>query len=70
MSQCNHDNIVKFEEAFRDKKGNLYIILELCEDSLFRKRDTDLGKDKLYEERIIIGLLKQICEGLKYIHGK
>ncbi len=26
---CNHPNIVKFRESFRDKDGNLFIIMEL-----------------------------------------
>ena len=70
MSHCNHDNIVKFEEAFRDKYGNLFIILELCDDTLYHKRDEELGENKYYDEAIILGILKQICEGLKYLHGK
>ena len=61
LSHCNHVNIVKFEEALRDKLGNLYIILEMCDDVLYHKRDLDLGENKFYDERIIINILKQIC---------
>ena len=70
MSHCNHANIVKFEEAFRDKQGNLFIILEMCDDSLCHKREEELGEDKYYDETIILGFLKQICEGLNHLHGK
>ena len=70
MSHCNHINIVQFEEAFRDKIGNLFIVLELCDDSLYHKREEDLGEDNYYEEKIIVGLLRQICEGINYLHGK
>ena len=70
MSHCNHDNIVKVEEAFRDKHGNLFIILELCDDSLYHQRLEEYTQNKFYDETIILGILKQICEGLKYLHGK
>ena len=58
MSHCNHVNIAKFEEAFRDRDGNLFIILELCDDSLYHNREVELGKDKYYDENIILGILK------------
>ena len=70
MSQCNHANIVEFEDSFRDKQGNLYIVMELCEGDLSHKRDEDLGDDKYYDEKIIVGILRQICQGIKYLHGK
>ena len=70
ISHCNHLNIVKFEEAFRDIGGNLYIVMELCENTLFQKRVKELGDDKYYDESFIIKIMKQICEGLSYLHGK
>ena len=70
MSHCNHVNIVKFEEAFRDQQGNMYMVIELCDDNLFHKREEELGEDKYYDEKIIVGMLRQICEGLNYLHGK
>ena len=36
LRKTHHPNIVKFKEAFRDKDGNLFIIMELfCADSIF-----------------------------------
>ena len=68
MSRCYHENIVKFIEAFRDKDGNLYIIMELCDDNLFHKRYLDLDNQRFYDEKTIVGILKQICEGLNYLN--
>ena len=58
MSHCNHANIVKFEEAFRDKLGNLFIVMEFCDDSLYHKREEDLGNDKFYDEKILVTMLR------------
>ena len=44
--------------------------MELCEDNLYNKRVKDLGDDKYYDEVIILGILRQICKGIKYLHGK
>ena len=44
--------------------------IELCDDNLFHKREEELGEDKYYDEKIIVGMLREICEGLKYLHGK
>ena len=68
MSKCYHENIVKFIEAFRDKHGNLYIIMELCDDNLFHKRYVDLDNQRFYDEKTIVDMLKQIFEGFKYLH--
>ena len=68
MSKCDHEKIVKFIEAFRDKEGNLFIIMELCDDNLYHKRYVDLDGQEFYDEGMIDVLIKQICEVLKYIH--
>ena len=70
LSQCNHINIVKFVEAFRDGNGDLFLVMELCDENLFNKRDKELSDCGHYNESIIIKTLKQICEGLSYLHGK
>ena len=58
LSQCHHVNVVKFVEAFRDRHGNLFIVMELCDDSLFHKREEELGDDKYYDEKTIVGMLR------------
>ena len=70
MSHCNHENIIAFEEAYRDKQGNLIIVMELCDGNLYHKRQNDLGDGKYYDEKIVVGIIKQLCEGVKYLHGK
>ena len=46
--------------------------MELCDGHLFGKREYDLGRDidNFYDEEIIVDILRQICEGIKYLHGK
>ena len=44
--------------------------MELCDDNLFKKREKDLSDGEYYDESFIIKILKQICEGLSYLHGK
>ena len=58
LSHCNHVNIVKFEEAFRDTNGNLYLVMELCDDNLFKKREKELGTGKYYDQSDIIKIIK------------
>ena len=70
MRLLDHVNIAKFEEAFRDKNGNLFIVLGLCDDSLYNMREGTLDDNKNLDENILLGILKQICEGLNYLHDK
>ena len=58
MSHCNHENIIAFEEAYRDKQGNLIIVMELCDGNLYHKRQNDLGECEYYDEKIIVGIIK------------
>ena len=70
MSACDHINIAKFVEAFRDEHGNLFIIMGLYDDNFYHKRDEELEEDKYYDEELIVDILRQICEGLRYLHRK
>ena len=58
LSHCNHVNIVKFEEAFRDTIGNLYIVMELCDDNLLKKRQKELCDGSYYDETFIVKTMK------------
>ena len=66
----DHVNLAKFEEAFRDKNGNLFTVLEQCEDSLYYMTENTLDDNKHLDENILLGILKQICEVLNYLHEK
>ena len=58
ISQFNHANVAKFEEAFRNKDGNLFIILEMFDETLYDKRKVELGGDKQYDETILLDILR------------
>ena len=59
MSICNHMNIVKFKQALRDIKGDLYIIMELCDVSLLQKIEKDIEENGgPIEEKILIDILR------------
>ena len=42
MSNFDHKNIVKFKEALRDIKGDLYIIMDCFDESLEHKIKNDI----------------------------
>ena len=59
MSQCNHRNIVKFKQALRDADGDLYIIMEHCDEELDKKIKKDIEeRGSPIEERKLINLVK------------
>ena len=64
MNHNNNDNIIEFEEAYRDKQGNLIIVMELCDGNLKHKRQDDLGEGRYYDENIVLGIIKQLCKGV------
>ena len=79
MIKSNSENILKFEEAFRDKNGRLYLIMEYCDNyclynviiyDLKRKRAYDLRHGSHYHERIIVDILKSIFMRLESLHCK
>ena len=69
MIQCKHENIVKFIQALRDKNGHLYIIMEFCDGGDLKKlRLNNIDQNGLLEESFTIEILRQIGNGLKYLH--
>ena len=58
MSHSNHKNIAKFKQALRDDKGDLYIIMELCDCNLYEQRMKDVGEEGFYEEAQIVNMLR------------
>ena len=71
LSNCENKNIPKMVEAFRDEGGNLFIVMEYFEEGdLYAMRLRDLGEgNNYYKEEQVIGIFRQICEGISYIHG-
>ena len=72
LSHSNHMNVSKMIQALRNKAGNLFIIMEYFKDGdLTQMRLRDLGQGyNYYKEEEVIGIFKQICDGVSYIHGK
>lgn len=60
----NHRHIIKLYSVFDDRE-NIYLLMELCTDgnvySLMRK------KEKISEVETG-ALLKEVCEGVNYLH--
>ena len=70
ISNCNHENVVKFIRALRDDRGDLFIIMEHCDMGLMHMV-TKIKEDKgSIEERQLVNILRQIAEGLNYLHEK
>ena len=59
MLNNNHKNIAKFEQSLRDSNGNLYIIMEYCnEGDLYKWRLDNLNQDGLLDEDLMIEILR------------
>ena len=59
MKNNNHKNIVKFKHAVRDIRGDLYIIMEFCEDGdLYQWRQKNVDQDGLLDEKFMIEILR------------
>ena len=70
MSHFNHKNIVKFHQALRDAEGDLYIIMEHCDENLERKIKKDIYKEGgPIDESKLVEILRQIAKGINYLHG-
>ena len=67
LSKFNSKNIVKYYDSYLDK-DKFYILMEYCEYQNLKdfinksiKNNELIEKDKLYD------IIKQICEGIKYM---
>ena len=70
MSMCDHKNIVKFKEALRDADGDLYIFMESCDLELEGKIKKDIEESRgPIEERLLVDILREIGEGIHYMHS-
>ena len=63
----NHPNIVQFHKNFQDEANNVHIILEYCSmKSLLHV----MKARKVLTEPEVRYYMKQICEGVRYIHHR
>ena len=71
LKDVNHPNIIRFIEKHEDS-NNIYIVEEFCNGvDLFQalKRYQN-GNDKGFPEEIVQYIMKEIIEGVKYLHNK
>lgn len=65
MNKCNHKNIVQFYDAFMHN-DKIYIIMEYCALGSLETLINDLNRNLTENE--IKSIVKQILEGLLYLH--
>lgn len=64
LMRCNHENIVKIFACFEDPE-NIYVVMELAEESLFKK----LVNSKKFTEVQTSEILTQVLRALNYLHS-
>ena len=71
LKDINHPNIVKFVEIHETSK-KIYIVTELCNGgNLSNNLENYMEKNKIaFSEEIVQYIMKQIIEGVKYLHNK
>ncbi|OMJ75331.1 hypothetical protein SteCoe_25525 [Stentor coeruleus] len=66
LSKLNHHKIIRFHEMLEDE-NNFYIITELCEGGSLKDR---LKKSNRFTEKKTLDILKQVLEGVEYLHSQ
>jgi serine/threonine protein kinase len=71
LKDINHPNIVKFVEIHETSK-KIYIVTELCNGgNLSNNLENYMEKNNIaFSEEIVQYIMKQIIEGVKYLHNK
>jgi len=69
MKETKHKNIINFEDAFEDK-DNLYIAMEACFGGELFDRIQQVQEKRGFSELEASLILKQIFEGLAYLHSE
>jgi serine/threonine protein kinase len=64
MQKMNHPNIIKLYEVF-ESPSDLYLVMECCSGGELFDRIKEQG---VYTERDASAVLRQMCEGIKYMH--
>jgi len=66
MKQFEHENFVRLHDFFSSEK-NFYLVLELCPGGDLSKF---IRKNKTLSERVAIGFLHQLANGLSFLQEK
>lgn len=67
MRKMDHANIIRMYEVF-ENENELFIVMEVCAGGELFDRIKE-QPDGNYSENDAAEVLRQICEGLKYMHG-
>ncbi|OMJ78572.1 hypothetical protein SteCoe_21596 [Stentor coeruleus] len=66
LKKLKHPKIVNYIESFEDKR-HYYIVTELCEGDTLYSRLRKIGK---FSEKTVLEIMKQVLEGVSYIHSQ
>ncbi len=69
LAKLKHPNIVSYIDRFKDKSGNLCIVMEYCDDGNLHKKIYSTENDP-YNEDQIIDWFVQITSALNHVHEK
>jgi len=69
MSKAKHKNVIQYEDSFEDRE-NLYIAMEACTGGELFDRIQEVQARRGFSEKDAAALLKQIFEGLNYLHSE
>lgn len=65
MAYVNHENLIKMYRVYASEE-EINIVMEFAEDSLFNLKT----KFKVFKEKEIIEVLRQLLHGLAYLHAR
>lgn len=64
----NHPNIIKLREVIREPTSEVYLIFDYCEMNLYEYIEKNRKAKKSISESTAKEIIKQVAEGLEYIH--
>jgi serine/threonine protein kinase len=79
VQNFSNENILTYEKSYvitdkdeltGDKTKTIYIIMELCDNSLSNEIKEKMKEKKHFDNQIILEWGKQILKGLEYLHEK
>jgi len=69
MAKAKHKHVIQYMDSFEDRE-NLYIAMEACSGGELFDRIQEVQAKRGFTEKEAAGLLRQIFEGLNYLHSE